>query len=218
MPPLNWALIQDGTIPGSKPRASALWPWSRAATEAVAAPVSFPGAAGAGKGAVEGMDWRREGGAAFSGSGGALKAAKGEGGAEAAGSGAAGVLANGDSGAALNKEGMTGGCEGAEKGEVGADIAPKGEGGGLARAGAEAAISKKGVGGRELAGGCEGSRRGGRTVEAKGDGADSAREKAEGGAGGSGWMRLWKGEAGPDGVEGAALNKELKGLAGAASG
>jgi hypothetical protein len=164
------------------------------------------------------MDWRRDGGAAISGSGAALKEAKGDGGAGEAGSGAAVEPAKGDSGAALNKEGMAGGCVGSENGELGAGITPKGEGGGLARAGAEAAISKKGVGGRELAGGCEGSRRGGRTVEARGDGADSAMEKAAGGAGGSGWMRLWKGEGAADGVEGAALNKELKGLAGAASG
>lgn len=147
-----------------------------------------------------------------------MKAAKGEGGAEVAGSGAAGELAKGDSGAELNREGMAGGAEGTEKGEVGAGMTPKGEGGGLPGAGAEAAISKKGVGGSELAGGCEGSRRGGRTVEARGDGADSAMEKAAGGAGGSGWMRLWKGEGAADGVEGAALNRELKGLAGAASG
>jgi len=215
MPPLNWALIQEGTMPGSKSRASVLWPWSRAA------PVSLPGpgAEGAGKGAAEGMDWRRDGAASFLGSGGGLKAAEGEGGAEVAGSGAAWELAKGESGAELNREGMAGGAEGTEKGELGAGMTPKGDGGGLAGVGAEAAISRKGVGGSELAGGCEGSCRGGRTVEDRGeDGAGSAMEKAGGGVGGSGWMRLWKGEGAADGVEGASLNRELKGLAGVASG
>lgn len=189
MPPLNWALIQEGTIPGSKPRASALCPWSKAATEAVAAPVNFPGAVEEGKGAAEATDSRSDAGAGLSGSGGALKEAKGEevGGG---GSGAMGALANGDSGVGVNSEEIAAGWEGMEKGEPGSGIMPKGEGGGLVGVGAEAEISKKGMGGSELAGACEGSRRGGRIVEAGGAGADSGIRNADGGDGGSGCRRL----------------------------
>lgn len=194
---------------GSKPRASVLSPLRRAATEAVAGPEILPVA---GEGATEGTEANSDAGTVVLGSSVLMKEAKGE------GAGAGGVVwgvgfavAKGDSGAEVKSEGMGVGWAGVEKGEAASGIKPKGETGGLEGVGAAVEMSKNGVGGRELAGGCEGSRRGGRMVETMGAGAESAIEED----GGAGCKRLWKGDAGADGVEGGALNREPKGLGGA---
>jgi hypothetical protein len=151
--------------------------------------------AGVGNGGFEGTEVRREAGAGVLVGSGGVGIANGEG-AESG----MGWLANGDARTAPKGEGgASEGGVGAEKGEPDSGTASNGEEGGFPTVGKNSGVagsSKKGAGGIVLAGVCEGSLRGGRTVEPGERGADSALNGEGDELGVSGWKRFWKGDAG----------------------